>query len=82
MTDFATMPPERGKGLAAMLLWHMEDAMSCEGFFTAYTIARAASFGMNMAFAKCGYTFGGRLTNNTNIGGRLETMNVWFKSLV
>lgn len=82
MTDFATMPPERGKGLAAMLLWHMEDAMSDEGFLTAYTIARAESFGMNIAFAKCGYAFGGRLTNNTNIGGRLESMNVWFKSLV
>jgi beta-lysine N6-acetyltransferase len=82
MTDFATMPPERGKGLAAMLLWHMEGAMSDEGFLTAYTIARAESYGMNIAFAKCGYAFGGRLTNNTNIGGRLESMNVWFKSLV
>ena len=82
MTDFATTPPERGKGLAAALLGHMEDAMSDEGFLTAYTIARAASFGMNIAFAKGGYTFGGRLTNNTNIGGRLESMNVWFKPLV
>jgi len=82
MTDFATLPPERGKGLAATLLGHMEDAMRGDGFATAYTIARAESFGMNIAFAKCGYTFGGRLTNNTNIGGHLESMNVWYKSLV
>ena len=81
MTDFATMPPERGKGLAAELLRQMEDAMRDEGFVTAYTIARAESFGMNIAFAKSGYAFGGRLTNNTNIGGSLESMNVWFKSL-
>ena len=81
MTDFATTPPERGKGLAAELLRQMEDAMRGEGFVTAYTIARAESFGMNIAFAKGGYAFGGRLTNNTNIGGSLESMNVWFKSL-
>jgi beta-lysine N6-acetyltransferase len=82
MTDFATVPPERGKGLAAALLRHMEDAMRDEGFITAYTIARAASLGMNIAFARNGYAFGGRLTNNTNISGSLESMNVWFKSLV
>ncbi len=81
MTDFATIPQERGKGMAAVLLRHMEDAMRAKGFVTAYTIARAESFGMNIAFAKSGYQFGGRLVNNTNIGGSLESMNVWFKSL-
>ncbi|MFP4071671.1 MAG: putative beta-lysine N-acetyltransferase [Desulfovibrionales bacterium] len=81
MTDFATHTSEQGKGLACILLRHMEDAMRKDGFATAYTIARAESFGMNIAFARCGYDFGGTLTNNTNIGGSLESMNVWFKPL-
>jgi hypothetical protein len=29
-----------------------------------------------------GYLFAGTLTNNTNISGKIESMNVWYKSLV
>ncbi len=28
-----------------------------------------------------GYECGGTLTNNTNIAGRLESMNVWYKGI-
>jgi len=59
----------------------MENEVRAKGIKTAYTIARAASAGMNVTFAKGGYHFGGRLINNTNISGRIESMNVWFKSL-
>jgi hypothetical protein len=44
-------------------------------------IARAPSFGMNITFARMGYSFAGRLINNTNIGGQFEDMNVWHKNL-
>lgn len=81
MTDFATLPAERGNSLALYLLKRMERAMRVKGFKTAYTIARAASPGMNITFAKGGYTFGGRLKNNTNISGRIESMNIWYKGL-
>lgn len=81
MTDFATLPEQRGKGLAGVLLARMEEDMAERGFLTAYTIARAASFGMNIAFARAGYRFAGRLTRNTNIAGSLECMNVWHKPL-
>lgn len=81
MTDFATDPEARGASLAMILLAHMEQAMQAKHITTAYTIARAASFGMNITFAKLGYTFGGRLINNTQIGGQFEDMNVWFKAL-
>jgi hypothetical protein len=37
---------------------------------------------MNITFAKAGYAYGGRLHNNTNIAGNIESMNVWYKSLV
>lgn len=81
MTDFATLPAGRGNGFALHLLKRMEEAMRKKGLKTAYTIARAASAGMNITFAKGGYTFGGRLKNNTNISGRIESMNIWYKSL-
>ena len=81
MTDFATLPEHRGSGFATQLLSEMETHVRQEGICTAYTIARAASFGMNIAFAKNGYQFAGRLVNNTNISGRIESMNLWHKSL-
>lgn len=81
MTDFATLPDLRGQGLARRLLLRMEDCMLRRGLRTLYTIARAASAGMNTVFARCGYRFGGTLINNTNIAGRIESMNVWFRRL-
>ena len=81
MTDFATLPDYRGRGLAQQLLTHMETHMSRRGLKTAYTIARALSAGMNITFARGGYQYGGTLVNNTNICGKIESMNVWYKSL-
>ncbi len=81
MTDFATLPEHRGQGLATMLLETMETEMHSREIATAYTIARAPSFGMNITFARMGYEFGGTLVNNTNIGGQFEDMNVWYKKI-
>lgn len=81
MTDFATLPSWRGHSLAALLLDKMESSMHKKGMKTAYTIARALSPGINITFAKAGYTFSGTLTNNTNISGSIESMNVWHKTL-
>ncbi len=81
MTDFATLPDYRGRGLAQQLLTYMETQMAERGLKTAYTIARALSAGMNITFARGGYQFGGTLINNTNICGKIESMNVWYKSL-
>lgn len=81
MTDFATLPDYRGNGGAQFLLQKMEEEMENRGIANAYTIARAYSFGMNITFARNNYAFGGTLTNNTNISGSLESMNIWYKSL-
>ena len=81
MTDFATLPAWLGRGCAVKLLAAMEGAMRERGIVTAFTIARAVSPGMNVTFAKLGYEFNGRLVNNTQISGSIESMNVWSKAL-
>jgi putative beta-lysine N-acetyltransferase len=81
MTDFATLSEFRGGGLASHLLNFLETEIAQHGIKTAYTIARAVSAGMNITFSRSGYAFGGRLKNNTDIAGRIESMNVWYKSL-
>ncbi|MBI9071895.1 MAG: putative beta-lysine N-acetyltransferase [Melioribacteraceae bacterium] len=81
MTDFAALPSARGKGLANILLKKMEQEMEQIGIYSLYTIARAHSVGMNVTFARAGYTYSGTLVNNTNISGKIESMNVWYKTL-
>lgn len=82
MTDFATDPNWRGHGLANILLRRLEREVDRRGISTSYTIARATSFGMNICFARNGYQFGGTLIKNTQISGKLESMNVWYKELI
>ena len=79
MTDFATLPEWRGNGFGVHLLGRMEKEIKKRGIKTAYTIARASSPGMNITFTRQGYGFCGRLKNNTNISGQIESMNIWFK---
>lgn len=81
MTDFATLPQMRGAGAAFHLLGHMERKMCDLGYHTAFTIARATSYGMNISFSRHGYRYAGTLTRNTQISGTLESMNVWYKPL-
>lgn len=82
MTDFAILPAYRGQKLSRHLLKAMEGDMKTRGFQTAFTIARSLSFPMNKTFYRLGYTYGGTLWNNTQIGGSIESMNVWYKPLI
>ncbi|MBN1996204.1 putative beta-lysine N-acetyltransferase [candidate division KSB1 bacterium] len=81
MTDFAADPDFRGNGYASILLEKMEKYVKQKDYKLAYTIARSISPGMNITFARNGYTFSGILKNNTQIGGNIECMNVWYKNL-
>ena len=81
MTDFATIPKLRGEGLASTLLSHMEEKILQRGIQTAYTIARAASHGMNTVFKNNGYNYAGFLKNNSQICGSIQSMTVWYKQL-
>ncbi|ADH85270.1 putative beta-lysine N-acetyltransferase [Desulfurivibrio alkaliphilus] len=81
MTDFATAPEHRRRQLAGRLLSKLEQEMSTRGIRVAYTIARAVSAGVNLTFAKAGYRHAGTLINNTQICGRIESMNIWYRRL-
>ena len=81
MTDFAVLPEFRGRGLALKLLNFMEKEMKAAGIKTVYTIARLGELGMNKTFLKAGYKYTGTLVKNTNIGGSIESMNIYYKRL-
>jgi len=81
MTDFATLPKWRGMGFAGMLLNHMDKKARKLGIKTAYTIARAASHGMNSVFKNSGYNYAGLLKNNSQICGSIQSMTVWYKHI-
>jgi putative beta-lysine N-acetyltransferase len=79
LTDCATAEGQEGKGYMRALLLALEENLRSRGITCFYTIARAASFGMNKVFHQLGYTFGGRMTKNCMIYSGMEDMNVWYK---
>ncbi len=81
MTDFAVSMQHRGMKLANYLLHHMEKEMKNEGFHCLFTIARLHEPAMNITFMKSGYKYSGTLVNNTNIAGKIESMNILYKNL-
>ena len=81
MTDFAVLPEMRGNKIALLLLSTMEKDMSALGIKIVYTIARLSSIPMNVTFLKRGYKYAGTLINNTNISGKIESMNVLYNYL-
>ncbi|GMV41307.1 MAG: hypothetical protein AMXMBFR64_30230 [Myxococcales bacterium] len=81
MTDCATMPSERSRGLMVLLLRALEADLRERGIRTPYTLARAKSIGMNRVFYRLGYEYSGRLVNNCDIYGEYEDMNIWVKRL-
>lgn len=81
MTDCATLPSERGKGLMVILLSHLESVVQSLEISCAYSMARALEPGMNRVFLNLGYEHHGRLINNCDISGDFEDINLWVKSL-
>ena len=81
MTDFATLAAYRGQGLASYLLKRLEDILTKREYNCLYTIARAKIVGINKLFSQADYKYRGRLVKNCNIGGGLEDMNLWVKTV-
>jgi len=81
ITDFGILPEYRGKNLSICLLDEIENVLKSQNFKTIYTMARASSYGMNVAFARMKYIFVGTLINNTCMNGSLENIHVWYKKI-
>ncbi|TYS11470.1 putative beta-lysine N-acetyltransferase [Bacillus subtilis] len=81
MTDCAVLPEYRGHSLTSFLIEELEKEMAEKEIFHVFSLARAASFGMNAVLYRSGYQYGGRLINNCYIAEGLENMNIWSKHL-
>jgi len=81
ITDCATDPTYRGKGLMYHLINGLENALRRRNYISAYSIARANSPGINTIFKKKQYRFCGKLINNCHICGNFENMHLWAKKL-
>ena len=81
ITDCATLPSERGKGLMYHMIQFLENKMKKRGILNLFSIARARSFGMNKVLYNHHYQYRGRLINNVHISGNWENMNIWVKPL-
>lgn len=63
------------------LIAALEKEMADREIFHVFSLARAASYGMNAVLHQSGYSYRGRLINNCYIYESLENMNVWCKTL-
>ncbi len=81
ITDCATHPKKRGKGIMNHLIRHLEKKMEKRNIVNLFSIARARSYGMNKVLYNLDYHYGGRLINNVHIAGNWEDMNIWSKKI-
>ncbi|MBU8582039.1 putative beta-lysine N-acetyltransferase [Bacillus paralicheniformis] len=81
ITDCAVLPEYRGFSLTRRLIAALETDLKQAGIFYVYSIARAASFGMNASLYHLSYSYRGRLLNNCLIYKTIENMNIWCKNL-
>ena len=79
ITDCATYPEYRGRGILKNLIHCLENELKEKGFHTAYSLSRAINPGINKALSRLGYKYSGRLINNCHICGGYEDMNIWVK---
>lgn len=82
ITDCATYPEYRGKGILSDLIHYLEAELIERDFRMVYSLARAINPGINKALFKLKYRYSGRLVNNCHICGGFEDMNIWAKRLL
>ena len=81
LTDCATRPEHRGRGLMSRLLSDLMDDLRALEYPTAFTLARAAIPGVNVCFSRLGFELRGTMHQSCFIGTGLEDMNVWSRAL-
>ncbi len=81
LTDCATLPEQRGRGLMQSILLDLMGDLRRLGYPTAFTLSRAVQPGVNLAFQRLGFEHRGRMIQSCRIGRGLEDMNVWSRPL-
>jgi putative beta-lysine N-acetyltransferase len=81
LTDCATNPNYRGRGLMKNILLSLMDSLKTRGFPTAFTLSRARVPGINILFKQLGFEYCGQLSRSCRIGDGLEDINVWSRRL-
>jgi len=81
LTDCATRPDQRGRGLMQAILGDLMDDLRAMDYPTAFTLARARIPGVNLAFQRLGFDLQGTMVQSCRIGDGLEDMNVWSRRL-
>ncbi len=81
ITDCATYPEHRGRGILPNLIYALEQELRSNGFKTLYSLSRAINLGINKSLSNLNYNYCGRLVNNCHICGKFEDMNIWVKKL-
>ncbi len=81
ITDCATYPEHRGRGILPNLIQSLEQELLQKEFITLYSLSRAINPGINRTLGKLKYRYCGRLVNNCHICGGFEDMNIWVKNL-
>jgi len=77
LTNCAIDQNFRGEGLITALLDKIRATCLSHNIKCLYSLARASSYGMNLALHRLGYVYSGTLKNNCHIGGDFENMNIW-----
>ena len=81
LTDCATRPDYRGRGLMQFILDDLIEDLREMGYPTAFTLARAAIPGVNLAFQRLGFELRGTMPQSCRIGEGIEDMNIWSRGV-
>ncbi len=78
LTDCATSPESRRKGFMLYILSKLrEDVRREYGITDTFSLCRAGEWGINIALARLGMEYTGRLINNCRMPDGWESMNIW-----
>ncbi len=81
LTDCATLPEHRGSGYMQAILMDLMDDLAERQYPTAFTLARARIPGVNLAFQRLGFELRGTMPRSCRIGGGIEDMNIWSRTV-
>jgi putative beta-lysine N-acetyltransferase len=81
LTDCFTAPSHRRRGLMRALLSDLMGDLAGLDYRTAYTLCRATSPGINLAFKGLAFDYCGRMSRSCRIGEGLEDMNIWSRTV-